>query len=143
MSLDSFKKMQKSGTLKEVMVQITRPEYWRINKKHRFCTQMSSGKKDPKDVLYVAFYRTTEDAITHIAEVKGIEADVHWEKAYKTYALPKKIRDEATGKTRVKVYRLKELKLLRNPIERKGGITQDFRYTTIGKLFTAKTTKDL
>lgn len=132
--------------LTEVLVQVTKPEYWSVNKKARFCTQTmvhNDGRKtSPPDAMFVAFYRTApEMAITHVAKVESIESNVPTADAYSGTSLQSLAQNWGTLD---KVYHLRDFVEipLKIPLGKKPA-RGNYRKTTIAKLMSAKTIDDL
>lgn len=143
MSLEEVKKMQRKGSMREVLVQATTPEYWKVNKKHKFCSQKHTGRGMPKDVQYVAFYRTDEKAITHMAKVKKTNSKVPFKRAYAKTSLPKEEIDRHKKGELDKIYYIREPFWLPRIVRGEGPGLRDYRYTTLENLLTAETIKDL
>lgn len=134
------------GDLDEVLVQSTTPEFWEVNRKHRFCSA-TMIKKDGRrastpDPMFVAFYRTSPiSAITHIAKVESIELYVPSEEAYKGTSLEEKAK-EWSGVD--KIYRLGRFVELARPIKGgKGKGVVMYWLTTITNLLDARVLSDL
>lgn len=134
----------KVGELKEVLVQATRPEFWEVNKIHCFCTQKmvdENGKRGrvPANTMFVAFYRTSHSAITHIAKVKEIKEYVPSQDVYGNTPFAEK-----GWKNLDKVYWFDTPVELKRHVPRDGGhAPPDWRYTTVENLLSADTMADL
>jgi hypothetical protein len=134
---------QRIGEIREVMIQSTDPDWWELVLKEKIACQ----KNDAPDAQYVAFYRTSEHAITHIAKVSYTEKNVPAQETYKKYPrIARKGRKRGWLNKPHKIYHLEELIDLPFPIKkqkREKAVVRNKWYKTFAQLMGARTLSDL
>lgn len=135
---------QKIGDIKEVMINVTDPNFWELTLKMNIACQSN----DTPDAQYVAFYRSDPiNAITHIAKVKYTEKNVSSRETFNKFP---KILDKGQKRgwldAPLKVYYLEELVELPFPIKKMKGdraVVRNKWFKTFAQLLDARTLRDL
>ncbi len=132
---------QKIKDIRDVLIVSTDPDWWELARKRNIACQ----SKITRDAHYIAFYRTDEHAITHIAEVDYTTIEMPRE-TYKDFPnIVKKGVKRGWIDKQQKVYHLKEIiELPRRIVKARGeGAVRLKWFKTLTQLLKARKLSDL